>query len=74
MSEQLTDLGFHMSKGLHFKRAVEGIKITKTNPEATEILYEQVESIDSMASALASCTRTGDTAEQQKAFVVLLSS
>lgn len=75
MSEELTNLGFHMSEGLYFKKVDNGIKVTKTDgKEGSPILYQQVESIDSMASALASCTIAGDTAEQQKAFVVLLSS
>ena len=74
MTPELTDLGFHMSHGLHVKKVDDGIKVTKTDDKGAGILYQQIESIDSIASALAACTQTGDTAEQQKAFVTLLSS
>lgn len=75
MSGKQIGLGFHMSNGLFFKRVDNGIQISKNSgKEGSEVEYQQVESLDSIASALASCTTIGDTAEQHRAFRDLLSS
>ena len=76
MSDNLESLGFHMSQGLYFKKVDGGIKITKTMDakEDSPLKFQQVESLESISSACASCTPSGDTAEQHKRFMSLFSS
>lgn len=75
MSNSTIELGFHTSKGLYFKRLPEDkIQITITDMKGEQKYYQQIESVDSIASAMAHCSLTGDTAEQHQKFVDLLNS
>jgi len=75
MTSEYEEFGFHTSQGLFWKRDPDNIiHITKINQSTKAVEMNQIESIESLASALAYCTKAGDTAEQHKKFVDLLNS
>ena len=74
------NFGFHITKELYFQKTENGIQITKCKEglvkdfEERKIIFTQIVDIDGLASALASCTSNGDTAEKWQKFRDLLNS